>query len=135
MFLLLSAGLFGCADEEMLRPCAMPERLPPAPAVADSFPVYTVPANDSAREETNPPRPRLQHSLSLGFVGNEPLAGGVMRDTPMMPPQQYDGQDPAAVQGQTWQQYVRNPSWPQSYPQMGPRYICDCYRCYPLPDR
>ena len=112
--LLVLAGSAGCADEEIIQ-----TRMPSVHvAVADSYPVY------QAQEEVTRPAPRLTHSLSLGFVGDEPLSNSVMRDTPMAPP--YQGE------GQTWQQYIRNPAWGPSYQ---PRYICDGYRCYPLPPR
>jgi len=37
-------------------------------------------------ESTRPP-PRPVHSISLGYIGDGPLTGGVMRDTPMGPQQ------------------------------------------------
>lgn len=114
--LLVLAGCAGCADEEIIQ-----TRMPSAHvAVADSYPVY------EQQEEVTRPAPRLTHSLSLGFVGDEPLSNSVMRDTPMAPP--YLGE------GQTWQQYIRNPAWGRSY-QPQPRYACDGYRCYALQPR
>ena len=37
--------------------------------------------------ESRKPPPRPVRSVSLGYVGDTPLTGGVMRDTPMGPPQ------------------------------------------------
>lgn len=109
---LLSFGLFGCAGAAaegelaaapVAPPCVapLPESIPPAPAVADSFSIH------QAEEEATRPAPRPARSISLGYAGDEPLAGGVMRDTPM-------DVDPNAPPGtrMTWQQYIRQPSWP-----------------------
>jgi hypothetical protein len=36
-----------------------------------------------AQDEATRPAPARARSISLGYVGNTPLTGGVMRDTPM----------------------------------------------------
>lgn len=99
--------LLGCAEEvqEVAR-YPVRDTHPPAPAVADSYDVY-----ERQDEATRPP-PRPRQTISLGFVGNEPLSNSVMRDTPMDYAQQ---QGPGQGQGQTWQQYIRDPSWPPAY--------------------
>jgi hypothetical protein len=43
--------------------------------------------------------------IGVGYAGDEPLGGSVMRDTPMEP---WTNNGP----GMTWQQYQRQPSWP-----------------------
>lgn len=72
-------------------------------AVGDSFWV-----NQGLARAGEPP-PHAVRSLSLGYVGNEPLPGGVMRDTPM--------EQPGAIgPGQSWQRYVRSGGWPAASP-------------------
>ncbi len=119
---LICTFFLGCAESEEMSspqtPCAMGDTLPPAVAVADSFPIH------ERVEEASRPRPRLQRSISLGYVGDQPLSGSVMRDTPM-PQQTWDGP------GQTWQQYIRNPAWGPSYvPQAPPAQLSAERQCY-----
>ncbi len=75
-------------------------------------PVDTFWAQEVADRATQPP---IEHarSISLGYVGDTPLTGGVMRDTPMEAPQ-YGGY-PAS----NYMQYA--PSYPtaNSYAMMG----------------
>ena len=113
LLLLVGSTLVGCAPAEeelaVASPASaranevcvtpLPDTVPPAPAVADSF--WT----RAQEEEAARPPPRLARSISLGYAGDEPLAGGVMRDTRM--------ETPAATgPGMTWQQWMRQPSWP-----------------------
>ena len=49
-------------------------------------PVDTFWLQQAVAESTRPP-PRPVHSISLGYIGDGPLTGGVMRDTPMGPQQ------------------------------------------------
>lgn len=79
-------------------PEPMPDTLPPAPAIADSFALY------EAQSEATSPRPRRPRSISLGYIGDAPLAGGVTRDTVIAPPR---NEGP----GVTWQRYIGAPSW------------------------
>ena len=46
-------------------------------------PVDTFWLQQAVAESTRPP-PRPVRSISLGYIGDAPLTGGVMRDTPMM---------------------------------------------------
>jgi hypothetical protein len=128
---LLLLALVGCAEESEVALQPHVPQQPPVPVVADAYPIH------QAREiQTRPPleRPR---SISLGEVGNEPLPGGVMRDTPMMPPEQMGSMG----RGLTWQQYITTPTWgapprgtygppygftystPQYQPSYPPRYV------------
>jgi len=109
----------GCADAEIVQaqaPRPLHDTLPPAPAVADAFSIY-----EQQEEMTRPP-PRIRHSISLGNVGDEPLSGSVMRDTPIDP-------STSSGYGQTWQQYIQNPSWPPSY--RPPYAVMSPYSTYP----
>jgi hypothetical protein len=125
----VSAWLWGCAGaDEAARPLAAPcsyesqeeeQAQAAAPAVADSF------WSAEAQDELSRPRPRLRRSISLGYVGDEPLSGGVMRDTPMPPPEAQGG-------GLTWQQYIRQRSWPEqrpARPYYDPTYLPPYARC------
>lgn len=47
-------------------------------------PVDTFWLQQAVAQSTEPP-PRPVRSISLGYIGDAPLAGGVMRDTPMEP--------------------------------------------------
>jgi hypothetical protein len=69
-------------------------------------PVDTFWVQQTVEEATRPP---VEHarSISLGYVGDTPLSGGVMRDTPMETPQ-YGGY-PAS----NYMQYA--PSYPSGY--------------------
>ena len=51
-------------------------------------PVDTFWAQEAADIATRPDPPRAR-SISLGYVGDAPLTGGVMRDTPMAPMNPY----------------------------------------------
>lgn len=111
----VTASLLGCAEMEEdvayprvassppsarePTPCAAEPSAGAPVVLADSYPIY------EAREEATRPLPRPRQSLSLGYVGDEPLAGGVTRETYMPPPQPYG-------YGLTWQQYVHQRSWP-----------------------
>jgi hypothetical protein len=57
-------------------PVAEQQREDPAP------PVDTFWLQQAIAESTRPP-PRPVRSISLGYIGDAPLTGGVMRDTPM----------------------------------------------------
>jgi hypothetical protein len=46
-------------------------------------PVDTFWLQQAVAESTRPP-PRPVRSISLGYIGDAPLAGGVMRDTPIV---------------------------------------------------
>jgi hypothetical protein len=81
---IVGALACGCAESRfMVDPVALdgiPEEEQraetPAPPI-DSFWLQ-----EAVAESTRPP-PRPVHSISLGYVGDTPLTGGVMRDTPM----------------------------------------------------
>lgn len=60
------------------------------------------------------PRPRAR-SISLGYMGDGVLAGGITRDT-VIPPKQ--PQDPYALTN--WQGYVNAPKWRSAGPQFRP---------------
>ncbi len=62
-------------------------QLEPAHSVAFTPPGDTFWLQEAREMATRPPPQRAQ-SISLGYIGDAPLAGGVMRDTPM--PQAYD---------------------------------------------
>lgn len=57
-------------------PIAEQQREDPAP------PVDTFWLQQAVEESTRPP-PRPVRSISLGYIGDAPLTGGVMRDTPV----------------------------------------------------
>lgn len=72
----LGFALLGCAESRL-------EELPPVQQSADLLPpVDAFWLRQAVDEATKPP---LEHprSISLGYVGDTPLTGGVMRDTPM----------------------------------------------------
>lgn len=71
--IVLCACLCGCAETEL-------EARHMVVAPADTFWLQ-----ESRDEVTRPP---LEHarSISLGYIGDGPLSGGVMRDTPMQIP-------------------------------------------------
>lgn len=87
-------------------PVPVAETVPPAAAVADAFWIH------EEQEEVRRPPLRPVRSISLGYVGDEPLGGSVMRDTPLAPPAN-DGP------GRTWQEYNRQPSWPDAWSAAG----------------
>jgi len=76
----------GCAESRFMDdpvafdgiPREEQQRETPAPAI-DSFWLQ-----EAVAEQTRPP-PRPVRSISLGYIGDAPLTGGVMRDTPMDP--------------------------------------------------
>lgn len=120
----LTLLLVGCAAVDAESPAEFPsaqtrleplaDTQPPAPAIEDSYWIH-----QSVEEATRPP-PHHRQSISLGFVGDEPLSGGVMRDTPM------SGPDVDPNQGMTWQQYIRTPSWPSRAPMPVQNAPCTC---------
>ena len=58
------------------------EPMPPiTPAVVDSFWL-----TQAMVEANQPPPPPHARSISLGYVGDTPLSGGMMRDTPLPQP-------------------------------------------------
>jgi hypothetical protein len=68
---------------------------PPRPALADGFWIH------EGVERATRPRLERPQSISLGYIGDEPLSGGVTRDTPYSPPRgRY-----------TWHEYMRGGSW------------------------
>jgi hypothetical protein len=104
-------------EEQQQTPVPLVQQNPPAPAVADSFWAY------EAWSDRNRPRPWKRRSISLGYIGDQPLSGGVMRDTPM---------PSAAVYGNglSWQQYAQQRSWPSNptYYYSSPSYRYYRYR-------
>jgi hypothetical protein len=77
--LLLSVS--GCVESQL-------DELPPIQQNATfSPPIDDFWLHQEIEERTRPPLVRAQ-SISLGYVGDTPLSGGVMRDTPMPPYQQ-----------------------------------------------
>jgi len=82
---LLLFGLCGCAEAPLEAAFAEPFR-PESPPIQQS--AELAPPGDSfwlaeAVTEARKPPPARARSISLGYVGNAPLVGGVMRDTPM----------------------------------------------------
>ena len=80
----------------------------PAAAPSESGTVVIVQQAEEA------PRPRAR-SISLGYMGDGVLAGGITRDT-VIPPKQ--PQDPYALTN--WQGYVNAPKWRSAGPQFRP---------------
>ena len=72
----LALGLFGCAESQL-------DELPPVQATLDLRPPTDGFWRREAADEATRPIPERPRSISLGYVGNTPLTGGVMRDTPM----------------------------------------------------
>jgi hypothetical protein len=72
---------------------------PPGPNTEDAFWLA-----QSTSEAVRPPLERPK-SRSLGYIGDEPLAGGVMRDTPM-PPRGHRGGG-----YRRWEGYINAPNW------------------------
>jgi len=67
------------------------------------------------QQEAEPaPRPRAR-SISLGYMGEGVLAGGITRDTVIPPKGPYDPYAPT-----NWQGYVNAPKWRSAGPQFRP---------------
>ena len=79
MRLVLAAfalGMLGCAESSE-------GELPPVQTAVDLRPPTDAFWLHEAVDEATRPIPARPRSISLGYVGNTPLTGGVMRDTPM----------------------------------------------------
>ena len=86
--------LCGCAESRFMVdetaldgvPVAEPQQQDPTPPVSWSGAyapmVDTFWLQQAVAESTRPP-PRPVHSISLGYIGDGPLTGGVMRGTPI----------------------------------------------------
>jgi hypothetical protein len=72
---------------------------PPGPNTEDGFWLA-----QATSESSRPPLQRPK-SISLGYIGDEPLAGGVMRDTPMA----RGGHGGGGYR--RWQGYINAPNW------------------------
>jgi hypothetical protein len=74
-FLILAVVLCGCAET------MSPDALPPMQANAQMYPpvdTFWLQQEVAAMRE---PKPLPVRSISLGYIGDAPLSGGVMRDT------------------------------------------------------
>lgn len=76
---IVSFALLGCVESHF-------DELPPAQQNVDLLPPIDAFWLHQAAVESTTPIPERPRSISLGYVGNTPLAGGVMRDTPVMFP-------------------------------------------------
>ena len=107
VFVAVSLSLMGCAGlaRDPMMPAearAMPDR---PRAGSDNF------WHAHAWAEEKRPEPERPRSISLGFLSEAPLQGGVTRDSPM--PERAP-RDPRA--GMSWQDYVNAPTWsPQQH--------------------
>lgn len=88
----LCACVCGCAESPLASPsfASTPSIVPPPMQQSAAFlpPVDTFWLQQAIAERNRPP-PEPVHSISLGYVGDTPLSGGVMRDTPIASPQDY----------------------------------------------
>jgi len=114
----LSLGCLGCA-----------EALEPVHTAADTRPSnqrLPVPSEDNFWEanqwsDQRRPAPERPRSISLGYIGDGVLPGGITRDDPGPPhqgssaqgssPQSPSPQSRRRGGGQTWQEYVNSPNW------------------------
>jgi len=87
--ILLAACTFGCVESQ-LEPRM--QAAPPQPQIVDTFWLQ----QSIAAMHQPPPAP--VRSISLGYIGDTPLTGGVMRDTPMPTPASYMQQAPCACE-------------------------------------
>lgn len=93
------AFVCGCAESRFMVdetaldgiPVSEQARQDPAPPV-DTFWLQ------QALEESSRPPPRPVRSISLGYIGDAPLTGGMMRDTPMPAPRAAEAQLPPPEQ-------------------------------------
>ncbi len=82
---LLLLSVCGCVESQR-------DELPPVEQnAAFAPPIDDFWLHQEIEERTRPPLVRPQ-SISLGYVGDTPLSGGVMRDTPMPPAYAYPQQ-------------------------------------------
>jgi hypothetical protein len=99
----LSLGGLGCS-----------EALEPVHTAADTRPSdrrLPVPSEDdfwmaTQWSEQRRPAPERPRSISLGYIGDGVLPGGITRDDPVPPSRRSRGGG-----GQTWQEYVNSPGW------------------------
>jgi hypothetical protein len=68
-------SITGCVESESIAPV----RAIDLPRVNDTFWLEQAVAQRQAEQDP----PARARSISLGYIGDDPLAGGVMRDTPM----------------------------------------------------
>jgi len=91
LLLIVAMGSVGCVESlDELPPVQQNVAMQPP----DSFFGDTFWLQQSIAAMREPPRLPVR-SISLGYIGDTPLSGGVMRDTPMQPAQQQPVQQQA----------------------------------------